>query len=362
MKTNQTLTLIVTLFLATARSSYAHDVGLSTAVIQLKPGGVELTVNFAPKDMDALVTLDTDHDGHVTTNEFNAGRELISRALSAGCIVSNDSRRIEPSSVRSALDSEDNIETLLVFSLSKAGGEISFPALRELSAGHRMFVRLAGLTNETLLGQVIASDSQPIVLPDMAATGPPHKTPHTFTGFLLLGIEHIGTGYDHLLFLFGLLLVTRSFKATLAVITSFTLAHSLTLAAATLNLVTLRPAITEPLIALSIVYVGVENLLRRGEPKHRWLLTFVFGLIHGFGFASVLRDLGVTSESGVALPLFSFNLGVELGQLVVAAVLLPVLWCLRDNVNFTRRLVPACSIAISAAGVFWFCQRVWWGS
>ena len=311
--------------------------------------------------MNALVDLDADHDGEVTRAEFDAAQPRISQVMSAGCVVSNANQRVAPASVHSLLDAADNVEVQLVFPAPKTGGgEISFPALRELAAGHRMFVRLVGRSGETLAEQLITRDSPSIALPVTAGdSGSAPAAPHTFTGFLLLGIEHIGTGYDHLLFLFGLLLVTRSLKSALAVITSFTLAHSLTLAASTLNLVTLRPAITEPLIALSIVYVGVENLIQHGEPKHRWLLTFAFGLIHGFGFASVLRDLGVTAESGVSLPLFSFNLGVELGQLTVAAVLLPILWKLRHLENYSRRVVPVCCVAIIAAGGFWFCQRVW---
>ena len=354
----------LTLFVLTfALRALAHDVGLSTAVIRLQPGDVVATVSFAVRDINALADLDADHDGAVTQVEFDAGQERVNVVLSAGCIVSNATSRVKPASVHGRLDGADNVETTLVFPASKSGGgEISFPAISALSVGHRMFVRLVGLSGETLAEQLITRDSPPIALPITVGTiESSPQAPHTFTGFLWLGIEHIGTGYDHLLFLFGLLLVTRSLKSALAVITSFTLAHSLTLAASTLNLVTLRPAITEPLIALSIVYVGVENLLRHGEPKGRWLLTFAFGLIHGFGFASVLRDLGVTASGGVAIPLFSFNLGVELGQLTVAAILLPLLWKLRRSETFTRRWIPACSIAIAVAGAFWFCQRVWGG-
>jgi hypothetical protein len=104
----------------------------------------------------------------------------------------------------------------------------------------------------------------------------------------------------------------------------------------------------------------VENLLRRGEPKGRWLLTFAFGLMHGFGFASVLRDLGVGANgSGVAMPLFAFNLGVEIGQLTIAAILLPIIWKLRQQEMFMRRVVPACSVVVAMLGAWWFVQRVW---
>jgi hydrogenase/urease accessory protein HupE len=181
----------------------------------------------------------------------------------------------------------------------------------------------------------------------------------SITGFLALGIKHILTGYDHLLFLFGLLLVTRRLTGALQIITCFTLAHSITLALATLSPVAAPPRIVEPLIAASIVYVGLENLWRGGEPKGRWLLTFAFGLIHGCGFASALRELGVGANgSGVALPLVSFNLGVELGQLSIAALVLPLLWRLNTRPAFLRRCVPACSVAIVILGGVWFVQRL----
>ena len=184
------------------------------------------------------------------------------------------------------------------------------------------------------------------------------ETP-TFWGFLRLGVEHIWTGYDHLLFLFALLVVCRSFRAIVAIITCFTLAHSLTLALATLNVVNLPSRFVEAAIAASIVFVGLENLVRRGEePKGRWALTFAFGLIHGFGFASVLRELGVgQGGQGLVMPLFTFNLGVEIGQVAVAAIVLPVVWRLRKNEKFLRRGVPALSAVVAAAGLYWLLER-----
>jgi len=175
-----------------------------------------------------------------------------------------------------------------------------------------------------------------------------------------MGIRHIWTGYDHLLFLFGLLLVTRNFASAVKIITCFTIAHSITLAVATLSLVHVSSRIVEPLIAASIVYVGVENLFRGDDPKGRWILTFAFGLIHGFGFASVLRELGVGANGGsIGVPLVSFNLGVEIGQIVIAGLILPVIWKLRANPWFLRRWVPVGSVAVTLLGSYWFVQRVW---
>ena len=134
------------------------------------------------------------------------------------------------------------------------------------------------------------------------------------------------------------------------------------LAIATLNLVQIPTRIVEPLIAASIVYVGMENLFSRGEPKGRWVLTFAFGLIHGFGFASVLRELGVGANgSSIAGPLISFNLGVEMGQLAVAAIALPLIWKLQARPVFVQRWVPASSVMVVLLGGYWFIQRVWLG-
>jgi len=180
-----------------------------------------------------------------------------------------------------------------------------------------------------------------------------------FGSFFILGLEHIWRGYDHLLFLFALLLVGARFGSCLAIVSCFTLGHSLTLAAATLDWVNLPARYAEPMIALTIVYVGVENLWQRGaEPRRRWLLTLCFGLIHGFGFASVLRDLGVgQGDDGILIPLLGFNLGVEVGQIVVAAAVLPLIWRLRKNEKFLRRGVPALSGAVAIAGLYWFLER-----
>jgi len=103
----------------------------------------------------------------------------------------------------------------------------------------------------------------------------------------------------------------------------------------------------------------VENVWKHGDPHGRWMLTFAFGLIHGFGFASVLREMGIgASAGGVAMPLFAFNLGVELGQIAVAAIALPIIWQLRKKEFFVRNGVPACSVLVALAGAYWFFQRV----
>jgi hypothetical protein len=134
----------------------------------------------------------------------------------------------------------------------------------------------------------------------------------------------------------------------------------LTLALATLGWVNLPPGVTEPLIALTILWVGLDNIRRGGtEPAGRWAVTLLFGLVHGFGFAAVLRDLGVgTDGRALLVPLLAFNQGVELGQLGFAAIVLPLLWWLRRFPWFVKRGVPILSGVAAFAGFYWLVERI----
>jgi hydrogenase/urease accessory protein HupE len=183
-----------------------------------------------------------------------------------------------------------------------------------------------------------------------------------FGRFFRLGIEHIVTGYDHLLFLLAVLLGCRSSRAVLLIITAFTLAHSVTLALATFDLVQLPSRWVESFIALSIAYMGLENFRKGGSLAKRICLTSVFGLIHGLGFAGLLREIGVGADGqSAALPLLAFNLGVESGQLAIVALMLPVWLALRRIRNFERIVIPALSSCIIILGGIWFFQRAFSG-
>lgn len=176
--------------------------------------------------------------------------------------------------------------------------------------------------------------------------------------FVPAGVRHILIGPDHLLFLVGLLLLGGPLRRLLLVITGFTVAHSVTLALAVLGVVTPPGRLVEPIIALSIVYVGADNLLARGGRDMRVWIALVFGLVHGFGFASVLRDMGLPSGA-LGWSLFSFNLGVEIGQVMVAAVVAAAVMTLRARSDLAgRRLAVAGSALVIAAGTVWFVQRV----
>lgn len=353
------------LLFGVAVAARAHDPGLSTAMMVVRPDKVEVTLAFALRDAGQLVPLDLNGDGQLSKEEFADGHERLAALAAEEFTVAFDARLRKPATQRSQLDAQDNVEIILTFpaqSFSRITAQSKL--LARLAPGHRQFFTLEKPGGKPLVEQLLSASADTVT----AEVGPvdsaavPAKQQNSFANFLAMGVEHIWTGYDHLLFLFGLLVVTRNFKSSIQIITCFTIAHSLTLAIATLNLVQISSRIVEPLIAASIVYVGVENLFTRGEPKGRWMLTFVFGLIHGFGFASVLRDLGVGANgSSIAVPLVSFNLGVELGQIAVAAIALPLIWKLRTRPVFVHRWVPASSVMVALLGGYWFIQRVWLG-
>ena len=173
--------------------------------------------------------------------------------------------------------------------------------------------------------------------------------------FFLLGIEHILSGYDHLLFLLGLLLRGGGWFSLAKIITAFTLAHSVTLALAVLNLVVLPDRLVEAVIALSIAFVAAENLFLNPVVSRRWLVSFCFGLVHGFGFSAALRELGLPSH-GLLLSLFGFNAGVEAGQALVVAVVLPLIVVLRRS-RWEERMVWSSSLAILLVGLVLFVER-----
>jgi len=176
--------------------------------------------------------------------------------------------------------------------------------------------------------------------------------------FTTSGIHHILIGPDHILFLVGLLLLGGRWTALLKIVSFFTIGHSVTLSLAALNLVTPPASIIEPAIALSIVFVGADNLVRGDGRDLRAWVALVFGLVHGFGFANVLREFGLPREA-LGWSLFSFNLGVEIGQIGIVLVVASLLEAVRRRSAFvSARVAMAGSVVVIAAGAYWFVQRV----
>ena len=176
--------------------------------------------------------------------------------------------------------------------------------------------------------------------------------------FIPSGIHHIMIGPDHILFLVGLLLLGGTWLALLRIVTAFTIGHSVTLSLAALNVITPPASVIEPAIALSIVFVGADNLVRGDGRDLRAWVALVFGLVHGFGFANVLREFGLPSEA-LGWSLFSFNVGVEIGQLAIVLLVASLLATIRRYSDRLRyRVAFAGSLVVIAAGTYWFVERV----
>ena len=182
--------------------------------------------------------------------------------------------------------------------------------------------------------------------------------------YFVIGVEHILAGFDHLLFVIALVLLLQRGRAVVAAATAFTLAHSITLAGTTLGLFGLPQAPVEASIALSIVFLAVEIVKAKpGEPRLServpWVVAFLFGLLHGFGFAGALREIGLP-ETDVPVALLTFNLGVEAGQLMIIAATMAVLASLARFAPWARRpAIIASTYLIGAVASFWFIERIW---
>jgi len=353
----------------------AHDPGISTAQGEWSGGALVLTTGFAPVDIQTLLPASFPRHDVWGQAEFEAARPLLLALAPSLWELVVSGTRVPVREVNVELLPGDNVSFRHVLPVPGASGDLILRAARvpDLPDGHRQFVIISDQAGSTVAKKLVSRRdftlpvASAVPVASSASTGAavppraqsePDDLPSAFE-FLRLGVEHIWTGYDHLLFLFALLVVCTSFRSSVAIITCFTLAHSLTLALATLDAVHVPSRWVEPLIAASIVFVGAENLIRRGaEPPGRWALTFVFGLVHGFGFAGILRDLGLGSaKGGILMPLFSFNLGVEIGQIAIAAIVLPIVWRLRKKADFVARGVPALSAVVTLMGLYWLLAR-----
>jgi hydrogenase/urease accessory protein HupE len=338
-------------------SAQAHDPGLSTATVRLSSGKLEVVLVFAGADAAEIAGINRATDAKKAVPNSPDVIAALRKKAPDSLELSFDDKPAGVKETRCRVDGSDNATVYLEYIVpSFSTMVIRSKWLAVLPPGHRQFFTLQDAGDRVLTERMLSANTDTVTI----EAEPSAPRTNSFADFLVLGVKHIWTGYDHLLFLFGLLIVTRNFSSSVKIITCFTVAHSITLAVATLSLVHISSRFVEPLIAASIVYVGIENLIRGDDPKGRWLLTFAFGLIHGFGFASVLRELGVGANgTSIAVPLVSFNLGVELGQLVIAGLALPVIWKLRARPIFLQRWVPACSVLVAALGSYWFIQRVW---
>lgn len=341
----------------------AHDPGLSNVDIKLESNRLTAQLVYNYMDIEGIVPVDKDLNGAITPDEFNAAKAQLEQLARTALELHFDGQVISPSEVQVRIAKAEDGRDTAYFSLVYPGTPssslvVQSKIMSQLSRGHREYFKLTNAAGNTVAERLLdASNTRAEITAGelSAALG----RWHTFKQFLLLGIEHILLGFDHLCFLVALLLVATTLGSVVKIVTSFTIAHSITLALAALDKVTLSPSLVEPMIAVSIVYVGLENIWRHGkEIEGRWLLTFAFGLIHGFGFAAVLKELNIgAGGSGVAIPLLSFNVGVEIGQLAVAALIWPLLQALRKRPELTAKLVPVGSLLVAVAGGYWLIER-----
>jgi hydrogenase/urease accessory protein HupE len=315
--------------LACPATALAHDPGLSVLDVRLEPERIVATLALA--EADARIPLE---------------RESLELAL--------DGVHMQGAVEQRGRDEKNGVRVVLAFA-RHSGSRLTVRSLvpRQLGSGHRELVTVASNDGRVLAQRMLGGGDEELSV-DLTAAEAPAGAP----GFVALGVRHILGGYDHLLFIAALLLGVRGLRSVIATVTAFTVAHSLTLAVAALGLFELPPSIVEPLIAASIVYVGLENLVRR-DVETRWKLTFAFGLIHGFGFAGALRELGVgTRAMEIVTALGSFNAGVEIGQIAVVLLVWPALQWINARPQMRLRIAPTCSLAIVAAGSYWFISRL----
>lgn len=237
-------------------------------------------------------------------------------------------------------------------------------SIRTLDVSHRLFPEDSGsrtIVSVTRDGVNVQDTILDSGHPAMQFGGQKVKarTPNVVQQFLALGVTHIFTGFDHILFILGLILMGGGLKPLLKTVTAFTLAHSITLSIAATGIWTPASKYVEPLIALSIVAIAIENLRKRESAKDwRPLIAFGFGIIHGFGFAGGLIEAALP-QGAIGWALASFNIGVECAQASIVLIAVPFLTMLaRTKPQLSYRVVFAGSLAIALAGGFWFIERV----
>ena len=359
----------LTLLLLGSATVSAHKASDSYLDIRQHDGVLGVTWDVALRDLDLELQLDSNQDhqlswGEVRTRSHDIETHLLARlSLSRGrerCLLA------EPPAALGITRHSDGNYVVLAFRMVCASNEalrIDYRLLAGIDALHRSILTLhQGSQVRTL---VLKAGDQTLNVNAQVSLW------QTFGSFLREGVHHLLSGYDHLLFLLCLLLPApllwrddrwqpsgsgrQTLRATVAVVTAFTVAHSLTLALAALHIVNLPSRLVESAIAASIAIAALHTLRPRFTQR-RWLLAGGFGLIHGFGFAGVLGELPLgIAERSVALA--GFNVGVELGQLGFIGLFLPVLWWMRQYAIYCRVVVPVSAWLIVLISLLWLAQR-----
>ncbi|MBH24103.1 MAG: hypothetical protein CMH57_06560 [Myxococcales bacterium] len=354
---------------------HAHPTSMGNTLIHVKPASqdVDLFASVARNDLGEYLKLDQDGNNVTDEREVHAQRDVAIDYMASHLRVTNGGQPCPPVETRLIPSSPDKPRVNLMMTARCAAplGSVTIAnrILFEDRGGHRHTARIQ--LGEEVYTTVFSREAPDYTLQIGARHDSGGPIPHPDAssddrslGAVALrytweGILHILIGLDHVLFVLCLLLIARELKPLLLVVTAFTVSHSVTLVASALDLMIVPAAIIEPVIALSILVIAIENIVmtrRDEEPKHRPILTGLFGLVHGFGFSYVLCDeVGLPSEA--LLPaLLTFNVGVELGQLAIILIAWPLLRLAMKRDGYPRA-VQAMSGVIGALAVWWFIER-----
>ncbi len=355
-----TLVLAV-IILGIGQSARAHQVNLSTARVTLGADR-NVTVEVGLKGSDADRVAGTKvfdvRRNVVDPEQVASSAALITVYVSAHIAVTGtDGQPCAPGAAKVIPDG-DGVVFRNTFSCTNVVGDIIYRStvLTEAEPSARQVVLIGEGANAP---QALLDASNTTV----TLSAPAPSVWATMQRYLVTGIEHIFLGYDHVAFLVAVVLWARRLVPVIKIVTAFTIAHSITLSLAALNIVAIPSAIVEPAIAASIVFVAVENFFSRNIDG-RWPVAFAFGLVHGFGFAGALQEVGLPPNA-VVPALAAFNIGVEFGQVAIVSIVLPALILVdglttADHARPTRAapLVYGCSGLISLLGCYWFLARV----
>jgi hypothetical protein len=367
------LALVLALF-AGAVSAHKPSDSYLTVTVPASGAVLEGQWDVALRDLDFVLGLDTDHDGAITWGELKAARKRIAEYAFARLTLEAIGRG-DRSTCRTELtdllvdEHVDGHYAVLRFSadcgVQPVTLAVRYQLLFEVDPTHRGLLDVIGAAHQQ--AEVLSKEA-PLVSVNLTAPGRWQQ----FQDFVSEGIWHILKGYDHILFLLTLLFPAvvrhgpRGWEArdslreaaldVLKVVTAFTLAHSLTLSLAVLGLVHLPARLVESAIAATVL-LGALNNLRPLIVDRRWAVAFAFGLVHGFGFASVLADLGLHGTN-LVLSLVGFNCGVEIGQMAIVALVLPLIFLLRHTGLYRRTFMPAGAAAIVLLASWWLLARM----
>jgi hypothetical protein len=347
----------------------AHKPSDSYLALRAENAIVHVRWDIALRDLEYAIGIDANEDGAITWEELRLRHDSISAYALARLTISADGQPCAAGPVEHQVDRHsDGTYAVLRFAAvcpEKAGTpEAVYALFFDLDPLHRGLARLESRGETRSLIFSPAEPRQRLAVAERSAL-------RQFVDFAREGVWHIWIGFDHVLFLLSLLLpavlarqagrwvpvpgLRQAFWKTFLIVTAFTLAHSLTLTLAALEVVALPSRWVESAIAASVVVAALNNLYPVLE-RRLWTIAFLFGLVHGFGFASVLRDLGLP-QANLLLALVGFNLGVEAGQLAIVTALMPLAFVLRHSWFYQRLTLAAGSLLIAALASFWLVER-----